>query len=118
MAISYSKQIIDSVTKTIFDRGMEYFKEGKVFNLKIDEARTEADVKGARQDYFVEMEYNDKGFMGDCDCPYMKNNHNDYCKHIVAVAIARDVKLDLSLPSKDELVNLTIEEFPFRKKVK
>lgn len=100
MAVSYLKQIIDSVTETIFDRGMEYFKGGKVFNLKVEEARTEADVEGTIQDYFVEMEYDNDGFMGDCDCPYMENNHHDYCKHIIAVAIAWDIKLGLSLPSK------------------
>lgn len=112
MQTSYSKKIVDSVTKTIFDRGMDYFKEGKVFNLKIEETRTEADVEGTRQDYFVEMEYDSKGFMGDCDCQYMENNHEDYCKHIVAAAIARDTKLGLPLPSENELENLTIEEFP------
>lgn len=112
MVASYSKIVLESVTKTVFERGMEYFKEGKVFNLKIEETRTEADVEGTKQDYFVEMEYDSKGFMGDCDCPYMENNHNDYCKHIVAVAIARDTKFGLPLPSKEELENLTIEEFP------
>ncbi len=112
METSYSKIVLESVTKTIFDRGMEYFKDGKVFNLKIEEARTEADVEGTRQDYFVEMEYDDDGFMGDCSCPYMENNHHDYCKHIVAVAIARDNRLGLPLPTKAEIETLTIEEFP------
>lgn len=112
MQVSYSKQIVGSVTKTIYERGMEYFKKGKVFNLKIEESRTEADVEGTRQDYFVEMEYDNDGFMGDCGCPYMENNHNDYCKHIVAVAIVHDTKLGLPLPTEDDLNSLTIEEFP------
>ncbi len=112
MTTSYSKIVLKSVTKTVFERGMKYFKEGKVSNLKIEETRTEADVEGTRQDYFVEMEDDSKGFMGDCDCPYMENNHNDYCKHIVAVAMAHDQKLGLPLPTKEEIETSTIEEFP------
>lgn len=112
MQVSYSKQLIDSVTKTIYERGVEYFKKGSVFDLKIEETRTEADVEGTRQDYFVELEYDSDGFMGDCDCPYMENNHDDYCKHIVAVAIAHDKKLGLALPTSEDLNDLTIEEFP------
>lgn len=111
MAISYSKQIIGSVTKTIFERGRKYYKSGKVRNLSITNDGVFAVVSGS-EDYDVEIGFHKNSFGADCYCAYMENNQNDYCKHIVAVAIARDVKLGLLLPSENELENLTIEEFP------
>ena len=111
MAVSYSKEIITSVTRTIFDRGREYFRKGKVRNLVIGKETVLAVVSG-NEDYDVEVGFAKNCFGADCSCPYMENNQNDYCKHIVAVAIARDKKLGLPLPSNDELESLTIEEFP------
>lgn len=110
METSYSKIVLESVTKTVFERGRKYFNEGRVESLEMEENHIWAEVEGM-ESYAVEMDYDKDGFMGDCNCPYMEENKEVYCKHVVAVAIAHDKKLGLSLPTKEEIETLTIEEF-------
>ena len=72
--------------RQILARGREYFRSGKVQDLKHTGARYEADVVGTK-DYHVTV------YLGDrvhpqlsCNCPYAGDGH--YCKHMAAVLFA------------------------------
>ena len=72
--------------RQILSRGREYFRSGKVQNLKHTGARYEADVVGTK-DYHV------TAYLGDrvhpqlsCNCPYAGDGY--YCKHMAAVLFA------------------------------
>lgn len=109
--ISLTKALLENVTQTIYERGREYFEKEAVKDLRLEENQVLAKVEG-REDYSVEISFK-KGALGaDCDCPYMLQTEEEYCKHIMAVAIAHDKKLGLALPILDDLENTTIEEIP------
>ena len=70
-------------SKTILDRGYEYYLEGAVENIDKEDDVISATVSGTEL-YKVEI-YLDKGEVNDmeCDCPYAEGGN--YCKHMAAV---------------------------------
>ena len=66
-----------------FNRGMQYFKEGRVQELRLSGGVVNAMVQGTRA-YKVEINV-DHGFESTCSCPY---DFEGYCKHIVAALLA------------------------------
>jgi hypothetical protein len=66
-----------------FNRGMQYFKEGRVHKLRLSGGVVNAMVQGTRA-YKVEINV-DHGFESTCSCPY---DFEGYCKHIVAALLA------------------------------
>jgi hypothetical protein len=108
--------ILENTTEVIFGRGIEYFKAGRVGDLTETDKGLRAEIEGSRV-YSVEFRQGPKYIKGYCSCPYSQSN-SDYCKHIVAVAVARDTKLGLSLPSKDEISAESLQiDYGFGKKI-
>lgn len=108
--------ILENTTGAIFCRGVEYFKSGKISNLTETDKKVVAAVRGSRS-YNVEFRQGPKYIKGYCTCPYFQSN-SDYCKHIVAIAAARDTKLGFNLPDKDEITNGSLQiDYGFGKKV-
>lgn len=72
-------EIIRAYGETIFERGLGYFREGRVTNVIKFRGRLIGEVSGTHE-YTTEVDLNDLGC--DCSCPYGGN-----CKHGVAVLL-------------------------------
>lgn len=107
MKNSLSYNILENITEDIFWRGFDYFKKHKVGEIEESEKNLISFVHGSEL-YTVEFRQGPKYLKAYCDCPYFGSN-KDYCKHIAAVAIARDSSKNLQLPSEKEVSELTIE---------
>jgi hypothetical protein len=70
-------------TESSFERGIEYFKMGKVINLEQVGDKITAIVQG-EYDYQVTIHKNNNKITADCTCPY---DWGGYCKHIIATLI-------------------------------
>jgi len=68
-----------------YQRGLEYYNEGRTGTLNIDGSRITAQVNGS-QTYQVELHHTQKIFEGACSCP--ASDHFDFCKHCVSVALS------------------------------
>lgn len=78
------KLIKKSCSSTIYTRGVEYFKEGRVHIQKREDKLISAIVDGEDL-YNVQIKLNDSGIEEYfCTCPYYETM-NCVCKHIVAV---------------------------------
>ena len=72
------------VDSKIFQRGVEYFKEGAVLNPVIDGNQISAEVEGSSSsNYRTSAKLVEGKLKGECDCPY------DWgvCKHIIALLL-------------------------------
>lgn len=107
MKSSLSYSILENITEDIFWRGFDYFKKHKVGEIKESEKNLISFVHGSGL-YTVEFRQGAKYLKAYCDCPYFRSN-KDYCKHIAAVAIARDSSKNLQPPSEKEVSELAIE---------
>lgn len=83
-------------------RGEKYASEKRVKLAKFDEKSAEAAVKGTKN-YRVGLSFRGGGLGRSCSCPV-----GDFCKHMVAVAIAWDQSRGIVLPTKKEVEDLTI----------
>ena len=73
-------------TKTILNRGKDYYEEGNVYDLDYDEQSVTAVVCGS-EDYEVEIHFAGTEIAAMlCDCPYAEEGNN--CKHMAAVLFA------------------------------
>lgn len=80
-------------SSTIYKRGMDYFKEGRVHIRKREEDSINAMVDG-EQIYYVQVKFkNDSVSDCMCTCPYYQTMQSA-CKHIVAVMKQRKTELD------------------------
>lgn len=104
---SLTKYIIENITEEIYQRGLKYFSQGRVDKIRELDKRLIAIVHGSK-DYLAEFRQGPKYIKGYCDCPYFESN-KDYCKHIAAVAIARDSIHNFALPSNEEIQSSTIQ---------
>lgn len=68
-----------------FHRGEEYFNEGFVESLAVDQERASAIVQGTRA-YRCNLRAKGEGVQGDCTCPAYEDA--GFCKHLVAVGLA------------------------------
>jgi hypothetical protein len=83
-----SDQIKDSCTTAVFDRGVDYYEDGRVSHLDRYGAALSATVQGSQPTpYTIEIEL--LGETGEldasCTCPY---DGQGYCKHVVAAWLA------------------------------
>jgi hypothetical protein len=112
---SLSRYILANTTEDIFWRGVEYAKEGRVEKLKKENKRLSAVVQGSSL-YEVEFRQGPKHAKGYCTCPYALNE--DYCKHVVALAVYWDLQKNIGFPHKEEVRNSALHiEYGFGKKV-
>lgn len=107
MNSSFSYSILENITVDIFWRGFDYFRDHKVGEITESEKNLISFVQGSEM-YTVKFRQGPKYLKAYCDCPYFRSNQ-DYCKHIAAVAIARDTSKNLQLPSEKEISELAIE---------
>lgn len=107
MRSSLSYSILENITEDIYWRGFDYFKKHKVGEIEESEKNLISFVHGSEL-YTVEFRQGPKYLKAYCDCPYFRGNE-DYCKHIAAVAIARDSSKKLQLPFEKEISKLTVE---------
>ena len=68
-----------------FDRGEDYFLEGRVSDLEEDSGIISAIVRG-RDEYEVELRPGKPRLTYSCDCPV--GDDGDFCKHLVATGLA------------------------------
>lgn len=71
-------------TESSYERGAEYFHEGRVRDVVQSGQRITASVEGTRE-YSVTIHTDKEDFGAACTCPY---DWGGYCKHIVATLIA------------------------------
>ncbi|MCD8391453.1 MAG: DEAD/DEAH box helicase [Firmicutes bacterium] len=87
------KLIKASCSPTVYKRGMEYFKEGRVHLRRREDNLLTAIVDGSGI-YSVEVEFNDREITKCfCTCPYNQTMHT-VCKHIVAVMRQRRAEIE------------------------
>jgi len=86
-------------TEQSFERGVNYWKNGRVQELDIDGGRIRATVRGSN-DYDVSIDVANDAIRTHCSCPY---DYAGDCKHIVAVLLAvEDRDIDTDTDSGDE----------------
>ena len=99
-------KITDSMIKkscsaTIYKRGLEYFKEGRVHLRKREDNLITAVVDGEEL-YNVQVRLSEKGVEDCfCTCPYFETM-NSVCKHIVSTLKQRQKELDEGADYVDE----------------
>ncbi len=73
----------DVFNATILSRGYEYYKDGLVEDVSVDNGVATAKVEGTTT-YDVSVEIENGMFIdGDCTCPYA--SEGNYCKHMAAL---------------------------------
>lgn len=82
---STDADLIELAGAGAFDRGYEYYREGRVVELKMKDDRTIGIVDGTYL-YRVELRHDQAELDGSCDCP--ASDHIVFCKHCVATALA------------------------------
>ncbi|MBU3694622.1 MAG: hypothetical protein FGM40_07325 [Rhodocyclaceae bacterium] len=68
-----------------FQRGEEYFSDGAVGQLRVQDGKVSAKVRGT-ETYRVDLRGEGKQLVGDCTCPRAGDGY--FCKHCVAVGLA------------------------------
>lgn len=93
-------------TDQSWNRGVNYYRNGRVLEPKIEGSTLKAEVSGSSYPYYqVEIETG-PSFQASCSCPY---DFGGLCKHIIAVGLILIDKGD-SLPrAEDEKVKIKIE---------
>lgn len=116
-------QIRELCTESSYDRGLEYFTQGRVTNLQRFGNKITAIVSGT-SDYRITIRVDKKDIEASCTCPY---DWGGCCKHIVATLLAlsedyheidkkgeeeeENIEAILSSISLDELKGFLIKEF-------
>lgn len=72
-----------------YERGVDYYEQGRVIQLTTSDGRTSAIVDGTRP-YKVELRETTRALEGGCDCPASEGF--DFCKHCVAVGLALEAR--------------------------
>lgn len=112
---SLSRSILSNTTENIFWRGVEYARNGNVKDFQEGGKKISAKVVGTNI-YHVEFRQGPKYTKGYCTCPYALNE--DYCKHVVALAVYRDLSRGVEIPAKEEVQSSCVEiEYGFGKKI-
>ena len=110
-----SRYILPNTTEDVFWRGVEYARQGKVRRVTKEQKRLSAIVHGSSP-YEVEFRQGSKYLTGYCTCPYALND--DYCKHVVALAVHWDTQNKKSIPTDKEVHDsCCIVEYGFAKQV-
>lgn len=102
-----------SCSQTIYKRGLEYFKEGRVHIRKREENTVTAVVDG-NELYHVMVKYSPTGINDYfCSCPYYETM-DCVCKHIVAVMKQRQAELadgESYMDENDKLASSLCNEY-------
>ncbi len=77
------KKIKNLADEVIYERGSDYFQNGAVAKIRIEDNKLFAEVFGSQGNYEVEIEERDGKFAWKCSCPY----DGDICKHVVATGL-------------------------------
>jgi hypothetical protein len=85
-----------------WQRGQTYEKQGKVELLRFNENSVEARVQGTTT-YTITFSFRAGGLSRKCSCPV-----KDFCKHMIAVAIAWDKARGLLPPTNEQVENTSI----------
>ncbi len=93
-------------SKSILERGREYYDSGLVYNLKYDKGFASGDVFGTRTHLVIMRKKSDGSANFTCSCPYVKNGI--YCMHMAAVCYALGDKADELMP--DEAPELPVRK--------
>ncbi|KKQ90066.1 MAG: hypothetical protein UT11_C0013G0010 [Berkelbacteria bacterium GW2011_GWA2_38_9] len=113
---SLTRYILDNTTEDIFWRGVDYVNKNKVDRIEESEKIISTTIIGSNE-YLVEFRQGLKYLKGHCSCPYASMNE-DYCKHIVALALAWDEKKGISPPDQKEVEKNCLQiNYDFGKKV-
>lgn len=83
-------------------KGERYANDKRIIVKEYDDKFVDAIVQGTKP-YEVKLSFRGSGISRSCSCPV-----NDFCKHIVAVAICWDELRGISRPSKDMVEKETI----------
>lgn len=111
------KILSESVIATLageaaYQRGLEYYNEGRVEQLNINDTQISASVEGQKQ-YRVSLNHTAKMFDGSCNCPASDNF--DFCKHCVAVSLAyyyqTQTNLEMADAGKADTLQLYLNTF-------
>lgn len=93
------KEIRGLCTEQSFERGINYWKNGRIQEFDVDGGRIRATVRGSN-DYDVSIDVANDAIRTHCSCPY---DYAGDCKHIVAVLLAVDDRdIDTDTDSGDE----------------
>lgn len=105
-----------SCSSTIYKRGMEYFREGRVHLRKREDKLITAVVDGDEL-YNVQIKLDDSGINDYfCTCPYYETM-NTMCKHIVATLKQRQTEIEEGgsfVDENDKLAQLLCNEFAMK----
>lgn len=109
-----TEQIIKkSCSETIYNRGVEYFREGRV-HLRKREDKLITAVADDDKLYNVQIRFGEDGIEDSfCTCPYYETM-NSVCKHIVAAMKQRQAELEEGgsyLDENDKLAQMLCNEF-------
>ncbi len=96
-------------TSTIYQRGMDYYRKGKVIQLNASQNRYRAIVKGTNH-YHVYIEYNSNRevLYMECDCPYAVDGY--HCKHEAALYIKIENEREMQIVEDMEVSKLSLTE--------
>lgn len=99
---------------TIYRRGIEYYKEGRV-HLRVRDPHEIVSVVDGEEIYNVGIHLNDEGHVTDsfCTCPYFRTM-DCTCKHIVATLKVRQKELEAGegfADENDRLAKLLCSDF-------
>jgi hypothetical protein len=112
---SLSRYILPNTSEPIFWRGVEYAKQKRVKETAEDDKTLSAIVAGS-EPYQVELRKGTKYVTGYCSCPYA--SREDYCKHVVALAVYWDQQKGIDLPTKEEVEETCVQiEYGFGRKI-
>ena len=76
--------LIQMAGDAAYKRGLDYYKQGHVGQLRLKGKTIIAEVEGS-EIYQVTLKHTSKLFEGSCDCPASEGF--DFCKHCVAAAL-------------------------------
>ena len=97
-----------SCSATMYKRGMEYFREGRVHLRKRGDNFINAVVDGD-EIYNVQVKFDKNGITGCmCTCPYFQTM-NSVCKHIVAAMKQRQTEIEEGGSYVDENDQLAVD---------
>ena len=90
--IFISQNLISAVDRSVFKRGLEYYRDGKVKVLDfLAKSKVLAVVKGKEENYDVILTLQNDIVLSQCNCVFFHVN-NSICKHIVAASLECDRK--------------------------
>ncbi len=107
------QNIRDLSEAKVFERGYQYFAEGRAKIVSENKGSIHAVVDGT-QEYVVRLKHTSRQFDASCDCPAARGF--DFCKHCVAASLAYLESLfhkeSLKQRSGDDLLNAYLLGLP------